>query len=682
MKSCCSSRKKGKQCVRKSDGKIFKLPRRFSKKMCQQGIKGFTARSSCAAYKDCLTKKRGGSRRLTYKKNILGKKLKVCSTNPITGYYRDGYCMTGPEDLGTHTVCAKMDKRFLDFTAKQGNDLSSVVKPRDAWCLCQGRYLESYKQGYAPKVIKSATNMRTKAKIRKLILNKQKGGNPQSKTAYFAGGCFWGLESKFKKVNGVSDTEVGYMGGKSNGKSSKDKYTKKKVTYEQVCSGKTGHAETVKVVYYPKKISFNQLVELFFSFHDPTTRNKQGPDIGTQYRSIAFYSTKQEKETIEQYIKQSPKHIVTEVKKKTTFHKAEESHQNYNEKQRCTNPKTENESVFRKICTKKNTRLAEPKFTGIYTKKPYVDGTARGIYRCPCCDNKLYSSGDAFDSNSGWPAFSDTIDKKGLSVSKHINYNTETKELTCKGCGLHLGHRTIKNKKVHDCVNSACLHFVSLKGGSKKTLRQLPQLRKLDKSNKTHIYKLKDPQKKRILAINEGIRDEMRKGKTKRDAALSKKKRFNVLRLYRKNKDPDGCRKLTQDMKYMDKKYDTGTTNDICKKKGGSKTKKKQFLFNPDSPKKSFDVYLDKNPKDTIPIKYTTVKDVKYTIKKLERLYKQGKYDHKRIWQVGMIMYVRLKVLKKKKRQQYNLAKRYFEFLGKRTAIKNEKDRKKYRFDI
>ena len=107
-----------------------------------------------------------------------------------------------------------------------------------------------------------------------------------------------------------------------------------------------------------------------------------------------------------------------------------------------------------------------------------------------------------------------------------------------------------------------------------KTKRQLPQLRKLDKSNKNHIYRLKDPHKKRILAIDEGIRCEMRKGKTKRGAALSKKKRFNLLRLYRKNKDPEGCKRLTQDMKYMDKKYDTGTTNDICiKKSGGSKEK-------------------------------------------------------------------------------------------------------------
>jgi hypothetical protein len=106
---------------------------------------------------------------------------------------------------------------------------------------------------------------------------------------------------------------------------------------------------------------------------------------------------------------------------------------------------------------------------------------------------------------------------------------------------------------------------------------------------------------------------------------------------------------------------------------------KKQFLYNPNNPKKSFDVYIDKNPKDTIPIKYTTVEDVQHTIDTLEKLYKTKKYNHKRIWQVGMIMYVRLKVLKNKKPKQYALAKKYFTFLGKRTKLE-EKSRYKLSF--
>ena len=107
----------------------------------------------------------------------------------------------------------------------------------------------------------------------------------------------------------------------------------------------------------------------------------------------------------------------------------------------------------------------------------------------------------------------------------------------------------------------------------------------------------------------------------------------------------------------------------------------KEFLFNPNNPKKSFDVYIDKNPKDTIPIKYKTIDDVKNTIKKLERLYKNNKYPHKRISQVAMIMMVRLRVINDKD-NRYKLSKRYFEFLKKRTKIKEEKERKKLKFNI
>jgi len=113
---------------------------------------------------------------------------------------------------------------------------------------------------------------------------------------------------------------------------------------------------------------------------------------------------------------------------------------------------------------------------------------------------------------------------------------------------------------------------------------------------------------------------------------------------------------------------------------------KKQFLYNPNNPKKSFDVYIDKNPKDTIHIKYTSISDVKHTIKKLERLYKSKKYSHKRIWQVGMIMKVRLEAMLKHKkdkypnakkvRERFSLANRYFKFLGKRSKKKGFNERK------
>lgn len=122
-------------------------------------------------------------------------------------------------------------------------------------------------------------------------------------------------------------------------------------------------------------------------------------------------------------------------------------------------------------------------------------------------------------------------------------------------------------------------------------------------------------------------------------------------------------------MKYKTKKINKNYKN---------KTKK-NFLFNPKNPKKSFDVYIDKNPKDTIHIKYKTLEDVRNTIDKLEKLYKNKKYTHKRIWQVGMIMNVRLKVLKNKKPREYSLANKYFNFLRKRTKLE-EKDRYKFSF--
>jgi len=107
----------------------------------------------------------------------------------------------------------------------------------------------------------------------------------------------------------------------------------------------------------------------------------------------------------------------------------------------------------------------------------------------------------------------------------------------------------------------------------------------------------------------------------------------------------------------------------------------KEFLFNPKDPKKSFDVYIDKNPKDTIPIKYSTLTETKQTIKKLESLYKKGKYPHKRISQVAMILMVRLRVINPND-SRTKVAKRYFEFLKSRTKIKNEKERKKLKFNL
>lgn len=142
--------------------------------------------------------------------------------------------------------------------------------------------------------------------------------------AYFAGGCFWCVEAIFESVQGVDEVYSGYAGGQT-----------KNPNYQQIGTGKTGHAEAVEVLYDPKVVSFGTLLQVFFGSHDPTTPNRQGPDYGNQYRSIAFYSNNQEREQIQQYIallveKQIfTKEIVTEVKPLKKFYYAEEYHQNY-----------------------------------------------------------------------------------------------------------------------------------------------------------------------------------------------------------------------------------------------------------------------------------------------------------------------------------------------------------------
>lgn len=146
----------------------------------------------------------------------------------------------------------------------------------------------------------------------------------QSKKAYFAAGCFWHVEEVFSRVPGVIATTVGYMGG-----------TVPDPSYEMVCGDGTGHAEAVEVEYDPQRLSYQRLLEVFFELHDPTTLNRQGPDIGTQYRSAVFYGSQAERlaahEAIEK-LQQAGRYtrpIVTEVVALKPFYRAEEYHQHY-----------------------------------------------------------------------------------------------------------------------------------------------------------------------------------------------------------------------------------------------------------------------------------------------------------------------------------------------------------------
>ncbi len=145
--------------------------------------------------------------------------------------------------------------------------------------------------------------------------------------ASFAAGCFWGVEAAFRQVEGVLETAVGYSGGRL-----------ENPTYEDVCSGRTGHAETVQVEYDSSRVSYEQLLDVFWENHDPTTLNRQGPDVGEQYRSAIFFHTPEQEAAAtasKAKLENSEKYkrpIVTQIQPASKFYRAEEYHQRYLEK--------------------------------------------------------------------------------------------------------------------------------------------------------------------------------------------------------------------------------------------------------------------------------------------------------------------------------------------------------------
>ena len=148
----------------------------------------------------------------------------------------------------------------------------------------------------------------------------------QTETATFAAGCFWGVEEAFRQTDGVTDTRVGYTGGHT-----------ESPTYEQTCTGRTGHAEAVEVTFNPSEVSFEDLLKVFWQDHNPTTMNRQGPDVGSQYRSGIFYHDQAQKEAAEASKAERQaddgyyggKQIVTEIAPAATFWPAEAYHQQY-----------------------------------------------------------------------------------------------------------------------------------------------------------------------------------------------------------------------------------------------------------------------------------------------------------------------------------------------------------------
>lgn len=187
---------------------------------------------------------------------------------------------------------------------------------------CGGHLGHIFKgEGFTPKNTRHCVNS---ISMKFIPDNSVQIQNEKTETAIFAGGCFWGVEYQLKKQPGVLSVESGYIGGKT-----------KNPTYEEVCSHKTGHAEAVKVIFDPLKTNYEKLAKLFFEIHDPTQLNRQGPDIGDQYRSEIFYTTPQQKEIAEKLIKtlkEKGYKVVTKVTPAGTFWPAEKYHQNYYER--------------------------------------------------------------------------------------------------------------------------------------------------------------------------------------------------------------------------------------------------------------------------------------------------------------------------------------------------------------
>ena len=309
--------------------------------------------------------------------------------------------------------------------------------------------------------------------------------------ATFGAGCFWCTEAVFEELIGVQEVVSGFAGGKI-----------KNPTYKEVCTGTTGHAEVARISFDPSIISYETLLEVFWTTHNPTTLNRQGADIGEWYRSAIFYHDEEQKAIAEKSKKEVASQlwsdpIVTEISPLLNYSEAEDYHQNYYELNpnygycvAVINPKMDK---FRKKFAdklKSNNALEQDKsssglppvlkegsYNELNSKEQYVidekgtersftgrfvDNKEEGIYICRKCNLPLFKSKDKFKSGTGWPSFDDVYKKD--NVKELTDADGRRTEIVCGNCGGHLGHvfknEGMTNKNTRHCVNSVSLDFV------------------------------------------------------------------------------------------------------------------------------------------------------------------------------------------------------------------------------